>query len=564
MDLLNYGNRKKTEVIENESVGFEIEEINSYFCYVIKYKMTKKPNLIVVKTPYLSDTISELPNGIINKTETGIGATTLELNSKRNSIIVEPLKVTASAKAEKHKALYVGSPTGTFKKKVEVKDIKNYINDVSIEFKKIIVVADSLYKVIDAIPKERHKDYFLMIDECDSFQLDATFRRSMEMSYEFYKDHPKDKRCMISATPLTFSDPGLKDEDYTTIEREHPSTRDINLVYSKNLRGTLFDLIYHLLNLHKTEKIVVAYNNVKELYNVANKLEKTLKIPTTEISILCSKSSEKKAGIYFKELESSFLPTQIVLKTSAYFTGFDIDEKYHLITLVQNKNKLNCFSELRLKQIAGRARIGLHSENILFEYQEQFPEILRKEDLIEAAKIEIKTLDCIELNFKNSPLLIDKINEVRELVVTNTKTDYFNLVKKNMRDEYEVSYLNIDAVLELNRIKNEVFEKENTLFDKLTVQGNNVKSITHESFTKIDTIDIGDDIIAREERIKKNLDEWSTQPLFNLITSTSDKKEQLIYTTYNDLYEYIDNDYLKKNSLNFLQKELQFYSNNLK
>ena len=79
--------------------------------------MTKKPNLIVVKTPYLTDTIKELPHGIINKTETGIGATTLELNSERNSIIVEPLKVTASAKAEKHNALYVGSPIGSSKKK---------------------------------------------------------------------------------------------------------------------------------------------------------------------------------------------------------------------------------------------------------------------------------------------------------------------------------------------------------------------------------------------------------------------------------------------------------------
>ena len=116
--------------------------------------MTKKTNKIVVKTSYLSETISELPSGIINKTETGIGATTLELDSKRNSIIVEPLKVTASAKADKHGALYVGSPIGSSKKKVEKKDIKNYIDDTSIEFKKIIVVADSLYKVMDVIPKD--------------------------------------------------------------------------------------------------------------------------------------------------------------------------------------------------------------------------------------------------------------------------------------------------------------------------------------------------------------------------------------------------------------------------
>ena len=516
--------------------------------------MTKKTNKIVVKTPYLSETISELPSGIINKTETGIGATTLELDSKRNSIIVEPLKVTASAKADKHGALYVGSPIGSSKKKVEKKDIKNYIDDTSIEFKKIIVVADSLHKVMDVIPDERHKDYFLMIDECDSFQLDATFRRSMETCYEIYKAHPKDKKCMISATPLNFSDPDLEDENYTIIEREHPSTREINLIKSNNLRGTLYDLIIHILNTQPGEKIVVAFNNVKELYNLANELEKKYKIPRDEISILCSKSSDKKAGVYFKELESSLLPSKIVLKTSAYFTGFDIDEKYHLITLVQNNNKLNCYSELRLKQIAGRARNGLHSENILFKFESQIPEITRKEDLIEAAKFEIESLKCILMNFKNSSVLIEQVEKIRELVVANTKKDNLNLVKKNMKGEYEISYLNIDAILELNRIKNEVFEKENTLVEKLSAQGNTVNISNHESRTKIENIENNADYTAREERVKKNLDAWSTHSAINLIFSTSDQTEKLIYETFNSLYAYVDHKYLKEKMIEFSSK----------
>ena len=516
--------------------------------------MSKKPHLIVVETPYLSDTITELPHGIINKTETGIGATTLELKSKRNSIIVEPLKITASAKAEKHNALYVGSPIGAFKKKIEQKDIKNYINDASIEFKKIIVVADSLNKVMNAIPKEKHKDYFLMIDECDSFQLDATFRSSMEMSYEIYKAHPEKKRCMISATPLTFSDPELEHEDYTIIERKHPSTRKINLIYSNNLRGTLYDIIIYILKNHPNEKIVVAYNNVKELYNLAYELEKTHKIPRDDISILCSKSSDKKAGVYFKELESSLLPTKIVLKTSAYFTGFDIDEKYHLITMVQNNNKLNCFSELRLKQIAGRARKGLYSECILFKFGEQISEILKKEDLIEAAKIEIKALECLTLNYKNSSILINQIDTIIELVVSNTKKDNMNLVKMNMKGEYEISYLNIDAVIELNRIKNEVYEKENTLYEKLITQGNTVNIKTYESRTKINTIVINSDNIEREERVKKNLDEWSTHTAINLILSTTDQTEKLIYETFNSLSDYVDNKYLKEKLIEFSSK----------
>jgi hypothetical protein len=46
---------------------------------------------------YCSEILSELPCGIIEKSHTGMGATHLELHSKRNSIIVEPVRITAKA-----------------------------------------------------------------------------------------------------------------------------------------------------------------------------------------------------------------------------------------------------------------------------------------------------------------------------------------------------------------------------------------------------------------------------------------------------------------------------------
>jgi hypothetical protein len=496
--------------------------------------MSKKPNRIIVKKPYLSDTITELPYGIINKTETGIGATTLELNSERNSIIVEPLRVTASSKAEKHNALYVGSPIGSFKKKIEQKDIKKYTDDASIEFKKIIVVADSLYKVMDAIPKHKHKDYFLMIDECDSFQ----------MSYEIYKAHPKDKRCMISATPLTFSDPDLEEEEYTIIEREIPSTREINLIYSDNLMSAAIDKILEITHTRPNEKIVVAYNNATQLYNLANELEKSHSIPSEEISIMCSNGSKEKVKKYFKELETNLLPNKITLKTSAYFTGYDIEEKYHLITLVKNTDKLNCFSELRLKQIAGRARKGLLSENILLEYHEQKRMIFKKDELIEAAKLEIKGLTCLSEAYGKSSYLEEQVFDVKELVIKKTNNFGFNLVKLNEKLDPEISYLNVDALLELNRIQNEVFRNKNTLYNKLISQGNVVAEKISKSTTKVDKIDNKDYIIAREERIKKTLTSWSKHAEVDYISSAKDNIEKFVYESFSLLSNYIDKDYL--------------------
>ena len=64
-----------------------------------------------------------LPNGIIEKSHTGMGATHMELTSHRNSIIVEPIKITAYSKVlqynkssenrkNKLRALDVGSEIG--------------------------------------------------------------------------------------------------------------------------------------------------------------------------------------------------------------------------------------------------------------------------------------------------------------------------------------------------------------------------------------------------------------------------------------------------------------------
>jgi len=47
--------------------------------------MTKITNIILGKDEYLSKKIDCLPCGIINKTQTGIGATTVEFNCKSSA-----------------------------------------------------------------------------------------------------------------------------------------------------------------------------------------------------------------------------------------------------------------------------------------------------------------------------------------------------------------------------------------------------------------------------------------------------------------------------------------------
>ena len=508
-----------------------------------------KSTLITVKNEtYLSSAIDKLPCGIINKTETGIGATTVELDSNRNSIIVEPLRVTASAKAHKHNALYVGSVTKQYPKKISREDIQNYLNDKSLKHKKIVVVADSLNRVIELIPKNELENYFLMIDESDSFQLDSKFRYAMENCYELYKNHPVNQRCMITATPLLFSDPGMAHEEYTTIKFENPITKKINLYHTDNHLGLAHDKIAEILKSFPDEKIVIAYNNVTDLVGLANSIVKNLGINENEISILCGKNSKTKAGKYFKELDSSYLPTKIVLKTSAYYTGFDIDESYHLYILVNNVDRLNCLSELRIKQIAGRCRAakGLLSYNILQKYKPQKLKEEKKDKLIEAAQEEINALNCLTKTYNKSSVLKEQIDLVREMIISKTQYNGFRLVKIDfISRDAKISYLNIDAALELTRTRKEVYKSKNTLYKKLMNSGNIITVKEEVSKTDVEKIDLTYLIAERAKYIEHTIKLKDVQLLENLLTNENpDTVETCAYETYIKLQQYVDNDYL--------------------
>lgn len=114
----------------------------------------------------LSSVFSELPYGLIKKNRTGVGATTLELNSKRNSIIVVPTRALAYEKAknskiantDKYSILYVGSRITGF----TVQSIEEYTNDTSIPYKKFMVVVDSLPRLLDRLGESSYSDYFIM------------------------------------------------------------------------------------------------------------------------------------------------------------------------------------------------------------------------------------------------------------------------------------------------------------------------------------------------------------------------------------------------------------------
>ncbi len=312
--------------------------------------------LVLKKGYYLSDALNTLPSGIIDKRVTGIGATSLEITSHRNSIIVMPTKVLADQKATKG-TLYVGSVIPGKRRSVSLDDIRVY-HQTQIGFRKIIVVADSLWRVIDAIGSEIYSEYFLMIDEIDSYQSEIIYRKQMENCIDYY--HRFDSKCLISATTRSFSDPRLKSESKYFIDKEDRKDIELSVIVALDALKAAQLLISNCLKNAKGHKILVAVNSVQMALQTTKILTKDL-----DCWILCSEKSRDKYSLEIQDFNGEIidgrLPGDINFITSSYFTGIDILEPEPIIVIMisdyQRPNTL--LSIEKMKQILGRSRKGV-------------------------------------------------------------------------------------------------------------------------------------------------------------------------------------------------------------
>jgi hypothetical protein len=516
---------------------------------IVESKSSNNQTEIVIKDGvWLGDVFTELPPGIFYKDETGMGATTLELNTKRNSIIVEPIKVTASSKAQLNDAIYVGSPTEVYPNKKSVKQLAAEIATKSGNIK-IVVVADSLGKVVDALGESVFQDYFLMIDEADSFQLDSFFRSSMETAMDYYKQFLPEKRSLVTATPLAFSDPALKDEPVTYVRYQSPHKREINLKYTRSLLGSTADAILDKLRTHPNDKIVVSYNSVSGCFDLAEHLKNSALISDEEIKVLCSVASKSKVGKYYSELTGVMLPGKVNFMTSAYFTGFDIKEKFHQISVSSSRSRIYALSEMRFKQIAGRCRVGLHSETIIYDTvhdddknEGKVTEQYTVEQLISAAEKEIEALRCIQKSYENNAVLSHSFGKIRDLIISSTTTEGFSFVRKDKNGVPTIAYLNIDAYLESSRVQRELYVEKEALRVALEEGGHIIHYSEVRSATDVKKKE-GEkesletqvaDVIAELELITNETE------LLNINIEYPSARQKLIIETFGALFRYVD------------------------
>jgi hypothetical protein len=572
---INERRKKHIAPVEDEFEGISANSSSSISIknakLIVSKRKTSYGNELIIKRKStarskvdtkLNSVLNKLPSGIVYKDETGMGATTLELKTPRHSIIVEPIKITASSKASKKEfnAFYVGSRTKYHQQdSVSKEQIKSYLLDNKIKYKKIVVVADSLHKVITAINETKYKDsFFLLLDEIDSFQLDSTYRHKMEECIQYYLQFKPNKRAMLSATRIKFSDPLLENEPITFIKYDTEKRRKLNVIYTgKNkIQHVATFQLTELLQAHPTDKFFVAFNSVSTSYDIIQHLIKENIISKDEVAILCSSASKNKVKDYYHELDSDKLPKKLNFFTSAYFTGFDLKDDYHLISISGSNNKVYTLSDRRLKQIAGRCRNTLLSETIIHDKLLNSVQEYQKEELISAAKGYIDSLICLKKHFSKYPILADYYEIFTEKMSGILQDDFgikFTKNKTNVKEK-EISYLNIDAYLEGQRVQLNLYQNMYALSNALEQKNDVTLSIATQE-TKIDSNKIS--LQERNELTQTALDILKKHDTaLNIVMEVGQMKltayQEKIIQEYINLMEYYD----KKELLKYFSKAL--------
>ena len=444
----------------------------------------KVTGIFANKKHLLSNYLTKMPHGLVDKKIPGIGATTLEINSKRNSIIVFPTKALAYSKHSKHpNTLYVGSEIKGEKEKVTNQQIEEYLAKDG--YKKLLVVADSLGRLLGIIGKN-YKDYFLMIDEIDVLQTDNNFRPQLENVIDYYLMFPLKNRCMVTATMKEFINPLLKKECKFSITWIYNARRDVKLLHTNNTTQTVIEEIIS----HPRDKIFIAYNSILQIQNILSTLDEETK---KECAILCSEASIKEAGEYFapKLGDNDTLPARINFATCCYFTGIDIEDSYHLITVSDVRRSHSMLTLDRMTQIHGRCRKdnGVLSETIIYntlgyvsvmESMEKYTATL----LNKAQKV-LKVLESADTISQGDYTLTDLFAIIKEAIREKAQeriagNELINLTRKDIYGKNVPAYLNIDYIIERTDLYASYFMPE-TLKEVLGKQVNIIsyKSLPH-------------------------------------------------------------------------------------
>ena len=312
--------------------------------------------ILINKGQWLSEVLEEIPtNTIFNKTLTGCGATTLEINAARNSIIIEPNVPVITGKKVRHPqilAVYEG---------ITKEDVKAYLAGDYDGYRKIITTPEGFAKKVMPAMHETgtdvFNDYFLLFDECEKTIQDIGYRGDIYLPIEdFFKFKGK---AMVSATPIMPSDLRFREFDMIRLRPTYAYKKRIQVCITTNTVRVLRRVLE--LCEQSNKKACVFFNST----DATLKIIQTLKLEDKS-KVFCSEKSMKKLKKEgFKEVSDKLSDlAEVNFFTSRFYSAVDIDinEKPVVIILtdVYNAPHSTIDPSTEVYQAVGRFRNGVH------------------------------------------------------------------------------------------------------------------------------------------------------------------------------------------------------------
>ena len=313
------------------------------------------------KEQYLSDVLNEIPTDcILSKRIPGCGATTLELTTDRNSIIIVPNVPVIQSKAKKKP-----NPMGVYED-VTVSDVVTYLKENNRY--KIMTTPESFGKIKVACEKcgiNIYSEFFLLMDECHQLVKDVDYRNFIVLPLaDFFRFKNK---AMVSATPLGFSDPRLK--KYKTVEvcADYDYQQDITVINTYNTTKAIGEYLEN----HQNGIICFFVNSVTQIYSIM----KHFKL-LEESTVFCAPKSVSKLreGYDFtnayKEWSAKTMKKHNFF-TGRFFSAFDLELTYKPDLVMITDPYLSPYTMLDVDtdciQICGRFRKGINSATHIYK-----------------------------------------------------------------------------------------------------------------------------------------------------------------------------------------------------
>lgn len=313
---------------------------------------------------YVSEFLNSLPVGILNKKNTGCGATSVALENNENTIVCCPSKLLIKNKIQQYpneicNFTLLGVLEGVYKR-----DILKYVSECKEKGQpiKIMVTYDSFYKVKDALEKDIN-DFRIIVDEYQEI-LDGITYRSKAILGLLRDIKTLPYVTYLSATPIPFK---FKPDELSGLkEYEIDWGKEIRLKPKRIKTNKPYAVAVNMILDHKMNKpFEVNGTKVKEYYFFINSVTaiKTIidnaGLSNNEVKVICANTS-KNRGI-LKEIEISEVDKEIkpyTFCTKSVFYGADFYSKSGLIVIVSDCRNKNTMLDIAtdIQQIAGRIR----------------------------------------------------------------------------------------------------------------------------------------------------------------------------------------------------------------